>query len=186
VVGRDEHEAEHEPGPDEPHSIGHPGLELEDDPDFQRRTWAFQRCGWVVIALILAAALLGLAGHGPLSHAHQIQRDAPLALEYERFGRHGSESTIRLHLLPGSTRQGRARVRLDRAFYENVDALQVVPEPESSAADARWITLTFATEQPERPTVVVINYTPTCYGPLPGRVGLEGTEPIRFEQFIYP
>lgn len=180
VIPRDESEAE------EPGSPGHPGLELNDDLEAQLITWKVQRWGWLAFALILGAALLGLMGRGPLSHSYVIQHDAPLALEFERFGRHGSGSQVRIHLLPGASRDGRARVRLDREFYENVDDLQVIPEPSESEAGAEWVTLTIATDRPDRPTVVVVDYVPQGYGPLRCRVGLEEGEPIRFQQFVYP
>jgi hypothetical protein len=177
---------EDEAGPEEVGAPDHPGLELHDAPEFQRRTWMFQRIGWAVMAAILASALLGLMGRGPLSHTYVVQRDAPLALEYERFGRHGSASQLRVHLLPGSSEQGRARLRFDRRFYENVEDLQVVPEPTRFEAGAEWITLTVATDRPDLPTVVVVDYTPEGYGPLAGRVGLEGKSPVHFDQFVYP
>src|SRR3712207_4138009 len=42
-------------------------LEVAEDLTFQRREWAAQRVGWVLLALVIAAALAGLLGRGPLS-----------------------------------------------------------------------------------------------------------------------
>jgi hypothetical protein len=49
-------------------SLGRAGdLEVEQDLDFQQRTWALERAGWIVMLLIIAAALAGFFGGGPLS-----------------------------------------------------------------------------------------------------------------------
>ena len=62
-------------------------LELHQDPRFTRRIAAIQRAGWVVMGLVIAAALLGLFGAGPLSRATAEAADGTLRLEYDRFGR---------------------------------------------------------------------------------------------------
>jgi hypothetical protein len=43
------------------------GLETSQDRDYQRRAWTRQWFGWLVIALILLAAIVGLFGSGLLS-----------------------------------------------------------------------------------------------------------------------
>lgn len=76
-------------------------LELDQDIDFQRRSWAVQRVGWGVMALVALAALLGLFGPGPINNAITGSKEAPLWLEYKRFGRfQTSAMLLRVHLGP--------------------------------------------------------------------------------------
>ena len=58
------------------HRVG--DLEISPDLNFQRRSWAMQRFAWVVLALFILAALLGLFGPGPLSQTRAEQQDSPL------------------------------------------------------------------------------------------------------------
>jgi hypothetical protein len=44
------------------HRVG--DLELEQDVQYQQRSWAFERIGWIAMSLIAIAALLGLTGSG--------------------------------------------------------------------------------------------------------------------------
>lgn len=164
----------------------HPGLELEDDPDFQRRSWTFERIGWWVVALILLAATLGLFGRGPLSRAYVVAPDSPLALEYDRFGRLGSGSQVLIHLLPGSAREGEARVWIERSLLEGVEDLSLTPEPVEAGVGTGRAVYRFAVRDPEAPVAVVVRYRPAGAGPLAGAIGLEGRGPIRLRQFIYP
>jgi hypothetical protein len=39
-------------------------LEVEQDLDFQQRMWAFERAGWIVMLLVISAALAGFFHHG--------------------------------------------------------------------------------------------------------------------------
>lgn len=39
-------------------------LEISQDLEFQKRSWTIQRVGWVVIALLILAGLLGVFGKG--------------------------------------------------------------------------------------------------------------------------
>ena len=54
-------------------------LEIEQDHDFQRRSWRLQRAGWIVLSLVLLAGLLGLFGSGPLAHATVGAPGCPVA-----------------------------------------------------------------------------------------------------------
>jgi hypothetical protein len=44
-------------------------FQIDEDLNFQRREWKIQRAGWVTMALVIIAALLGVFGAGPLSSA---------------------------------------------------------------------------------------------------------------------
>jgi hypothetical protein len=82
-------------------------LQIDEDPDAQRRHWIAERVGWTVITLVILAALLGLFGSGWLSEASVGTPEGALRLEYSRFGRFLAPTTLRLHLGPDVIHEGR-------------------------------------------------------------------------------
>ena len=62
-------------------------IDLDQDIDFQQRSWKVQRVGWGLMVLFVLAGLSGLLGTGPLSNVTDGDEGGPLWLEYQRFGR---------------------------------------------------------------------------------------------------
>jgi hypothetical protein len=161
-------------------------LEIDQDLDFQRRSWSVQRAGWLAIAAAILAGLLGLFGTGPLSRTFAVDPQSPLWLEYERFGRQMSAATLRLHLGPGASGGGRARVWLDEAYLDAVQIQRITPRPEREETGPGRTYFVFATTASDRPTVVTFHLQPARFGALTGQVGLDDGPPLRFHQWIYP
>ncbi len=162
-------------------------IELDEDLTFLKRAWKVERVGWIVMALIVLAALLGLFGRGPLSRATAGTTGDPVRLEYERFTRHSSPATLQVHLAPKvADNNGTARVWLDREYMQDVNIEDISPEPERMEAGRDGIVYVFRIAHPDRPTRVTFHIQPNGYGSRPGRIGLMGKEPLRFRQFIFP
>jgi len=69
-------------------------LEIVQDMTFQRRAWVVQRIAWVVMLLIVVAAVLGLFATGPLSGTTAKTDDGVLTIEYGRFARHDAQTDL--------------------------------------------------------------------------------------------
>jgi hypothetical protein len=161
-------------------------LEVGEDLDYQHRSWAVQRVGWVVMGLVALAALLGLFGSGPLSNATTGDESKPLWLEYERFARLQAPTRLRIHLRPSNGGDGKVRVLLNRDYLNGVQIQQVTPQPESVEAGLKQLTYVFQVTEPNQPTAVTFHLQTQQIGLLSGQVGLFGEQPLRFSQFIYP
>jgi hypothetical protein len=161
-------------------------LEISQDLNSQRRSWAVQRFGWVMLALLILAACLGLFGPGPLSRAMAGQQDDPLWAEYHRFWRLKSPMSLRLHLGPQAARSGQARVWLSRSYLEAMSVQHVTPPPQHVEAGSDRLTYVFTLSSPERPTTVTFNIEPETPGSISGQVGLENGQTVSFRHFIYP
>ena len=166
-------------------------IEVDEDPDFLTRSWGVQRIGWIVMVLIVIAALLGLFGRGPLARATAGNAGDPLRLEYERFTRHSSPATLQVHLAPGVTDEqegggGTARVWLDREYMQDIAIESISPEPQSMEAGKEGIVYVFRIAKADQFTRVTFHIQPKGYGLRSGRIGLAGREPLRFRQFIFP
>ncbi len=73
-----------------------------DPPDeiaFQEATWRVERIGWIGMAGLLAAALAGGLGDGPLAQARIA--DEAATVRYERILRRGRDSTIEIAAAEG-------------------------------------------------------------------------------------
>ncbi len=163
-------------------------LEVDQDIGFQRRFWAIQRIGWLVVMALVVAAILGLLGPGLLSTgAKATNENANLSIEeHERFVRYMSPTELRMQLDPGAATEGEARVWLDRKYMEGFQVQHVTPQPESVEAGPDAYTYVFAVEELDQPTAVTFNLQPQKIGVLQGQAGLEGEEPVSFTQFVYP
>lgn len=158
-------------------------LEIDQDLDFQHRSWRAQRVGWGLMALFILAAALGLFGSGMVSRTRAGGDDAPLRLEYERFGRWGAPLEMQLHLRESPA--GSARVWLSSRYLECFTVEAITPEPESAVASGDRVVYRFLVA-PGQPATVTFHLTPERFGLRRGQVGLAGATPLSFRQLIFP
>jgi hypothetical protein len=160
------------------------GLQLHQDMTHQRREWRVQRIAWVLMGLLMLAALLGLLGPGPLSHADVSA--AALRVEYSRFEHMQAPGELRIELPADAVQAGTVRLRLNRGFVEQVDLERIDPEPRASAADSDGLIYEFDTRRSPGPVAVVVYYKYRTFGHMPVHVAMEGGPAVSFAQWVYP
>jgi hypothetical protein len=154
-------------------------LQIEEDLAFQQRDWRVQRVGWIGLALLITAALLGLFGTGPLSDS--IIRGDGLELRYERFGRFDRLTRLRFELI-GET-QETTRLSIGRPYLDAVQIEQITPVP--ARVEARPDRLVY--EFPRHgPTAIIFYVKPDNIGIITGQAQVNKAAPLSFKQFIYP
>jgi|FLYN01.1.fsa_nt_gi hypothetical protein len=162
-------------------------LEIGQDLDFQQKEWTVQRIGWVVMALIAIATLLGLlGGPGPLSDITVGSNEDMLSLELNRFGHLQEPTTLRIRLNGDATASNPVRVWLDLSYLHDVQVEHVMPEPESVEAAEDRLVYSFQMTEPGQPATITFQVRPERPGALNGQVGIEGGASHDFSQFIYP
>jgi len=160
-------------------------LELNEDERALWREWRFERGGWGVIALVLAAGFAGLFGDGALAAASATSADGATVARYERIVRHGAPSDITLRLAPGTGRDSIVIVSLDEEYLRDVDVLHVSPEPLRVRAAAGRVEYHLLRLDPSRPMTVVLSVEPGAAGKRHAVVGTdEGTLDLR--QLVLP
>ncbi len=161
-------------------------LEIHQDLVIQHRTWAIQRMGWAAMALLVAAALCGLFGSGPL--ARTTVRDARdfMQVEYDRFGRHGGNLLLQFTLAPNATGDDRVTVWMDRAYWTSLAVNHITPQPVASSTALDGFTYVFSIGTRHVPAVVTFHVRPVSRGLLEAHLQLNDQGKIRFRQFIYP
>jgi hypothetical protein len=160
-------------------------LEISEDHDFQRKSWAVQRYCWAVMALVVLLGLLGLFGAGPLSKTSAGKEGSPLVLHYERFGRFRSPSTLVADLRPG-TAGVEARLWLSSELLAGMQIEDIEPQPERVEAGPDQSALVFRLVAPGTPTRVTMSIRPETLGQIKGRISVDDAPAVRFAQFIYP
>jgi len=67
---------------------------------FQRWSWRVQQSGWVVLSLLLLAALLGVFSDGMLSRATATDASGALQIDYQSVYRNERDARIELRVAP--------------------------------------------------------------------------------------
>lgn len=162
-------------------------LQIEQDLAYQRRAWQRQRVIWVLLTLLLVAAVVGLFGPGLLGDARAGDESAPLWLEYPRFAHALAESdTLRFHVALAAVNAGQVRLWVSRAFLERVAVRRIEPEPEAVEAAGDRYTYVFRAPALTAPTDIFFHVEPHSFGRLKGRAGLDGGAEFDFNQYVYP
>lgn len=159
-------------------------LEIGQDLEFQRRAWAAQRVAWVVMLLLIIAALLGLfGGAGPLSSMTAGSETDGLQIEYQRFIRQGKPMSLIVQATAG---QDSLRLQIDRNYLDSFQIEQITPNPDQVTARDGQIIYIFASENPGDLIKIKFNLRPEQIGSVSGQIGLDRGETLTVNQFIYP
>lgn len=154
---------------------------VQEDMRFQRRSWAVERGGWIVLAVIALAGLTGVFGTGPLSWQHVSA--GPLSVHYDRFQRRTRLAPFRFDIThsPGAE----VTVKLDGGFARDFDVSSVEPQPVRSAAGPDGLTLTFAAQSGKASSIVIWAHS-HHYGLTTITAAVDGGTRASFWIFVYP
>lgn len=159
-------------------------LEIDDNLAWQRRVWAFERGGWVLLLLILVSAALGLFGDGVLASARVASAYGGVTLEFPRYLRARSPEHLIASAAPAQRGADAVVLWLDAAYLENVTIERIVPEPTRVRAGADRLTFEFASDG-AGPLRIAFEINVRSGGRLHGRIGA-GEESVEFSQLVYP
>lgn len=165
--------------------MGPEGDKYLEDLAHERVVWKMQRWAWVVIALIVIAALCGLLGQGALSHAQAGRANSVLWAEYDRFARYQASAILKVHLgAAGHT--SLPAIWLGREYLEHVEIERIYPKPEQvKVANDRMIYI-FNLARANEHTEIAFHFKPSGFGKTPVKMGLVDGPELNFSQFVYP
>jgi hypothetical protein len=161
-------------------------MEVGQDMAYQRREWLVERIGWIVMATVVLAALLGLLGRGPLSSAERGDHAGTLRLEYERFLHYRDQSTLTVTIDAGSPDAEQVRLWLSRSYLETMRPLKITPAPEREEIGGERQVFVFRRADRDVPVRVIFHVEPDDFGSVSGKLGIDGGAALDFWQFVYP
>ena len=131
---------------------------------------------------------MGLLGPGPLSST-TIGKGSTLWGEYEQFVRYQAPQVLRLHVRPTGT-DSLVHLHLSRTFVDNVEMMQINPEPVHIAAEANQFSYSFArgdvSPTPDDSLTITFEYQPEEFGTMEIEAEVPDLHLLRFNQFVYP
>ena len=163
----------------------HGDLQINEDLEFQRKSWRIQRVGWGVMLLLAIFALAGLLGNGPASNARAGQPDGAIQVRYQRIVRLLTPIDMELEIKPAAG-SDTVRVRLAGGFVNGLHVDTVRPEPESQALAPDADVYTFTVAQAGEPVRVRMRLEARRIGSNLGVVEMDGEEPLRLSIFVLP
>lgn len=160
-------------------------LEIDEDIKLESANWKAQRVAWVLMALVVIAALLGFTGNGGIGDLHRLKAGNStegLEVECERFLRRGAPSEFKVQLAPSSG-DSHTDLQLSKNFYEKLEVDKVVPEPSEVFTHEQGITYRFASAN--QPFTVIFYLKPKAMGSVPLHISTAGKK-VNITPFIYP
>lgn len=160
------------------------GLEIEEDLQFQRRSWRAQRIGQWLVALFVLGGLLGVFGHGWL--AEREAGAGGLTARYPGFLRRQTPSEITLRLAPDpAVRERVVELWMDDALAERFEFTEIMPEPESRRLQDGRPVHRFTVNGFTAATIR-LRMNSRDWGWSRARLGLVGGPEVELRQLIYP
>ncbi len=168
----------------EPQRVG--TLEITQDERFQEREWKVQRIGWVLMALVVVLALLGVFGTGPLSAVEQETSDGSLAVDYQRFIRNLGNTTLTIEADASLAENGQMVLWISSDWIEAMELERISPMPDQVREAGDRHVMVFLVE--DRAGTLTVSFTarPQDLWLVSGEAGLVDGPSIDFDQFSYP
>lgn len=161
-----------------------PPHQIAEDPEFQRRTWRFERIGWAFLALAVLATALGLFGEGPFSRAVETSADGRLSVDYPRFLRRQSPESLRIRFTADAG-GGSTSLWIDRRWLDEVTVDSVTPEPERIELWPDRLVYRFARGGPAGTHLVHVRFEVDAPGTTRGEFGTAGAR-VTVSHLVYP
>jgi len=160
-------------------------LQLSDDAAFHKRELAFRRGGVVALYVLLLAALVGLFGSGPASHASARSADGTVRVDYDRIVRANAPTELRFHVPYGRKVDGTVELWLDPAFAQSIMIEQIVPEPVRTRVVDSRLKAEIVAVAADTALDITLTYRPKSLGSTVIDAGVNGGG-VRLRQFVFP
>ncbi len=159
-------------------------LEVGYDESFEARFRLVERLGWLLLFVVVGAALLGLLGHGPFSHA-RTEVVGGLSADYEPVARYDAPTQVTLHIAsrsPGDSVQ----IRLTSKMIEPMGLTMIQPQPVMMQTAGGDVLLTIAGDRMTPDNLVRLQLKPAVVGLVSLAAAIAGEPTLRWTQLVLP
>lgn len=157
---------------------------VAEDLELQRRTWRFERAGWVLLSVLLLAGVLGLFGTGPFSRMQEASADGAVSVDYPRFMRRQSPESIRIDLA-AEAGPGSLTLSIGREWLDEVTLQSVTPEPGHVELRPDRLVYSFGRDGPAGTHAVHLRFEAHSAGIVRGEFGARGAQ-VPVSHVVYP
>lgn len=158
-------------------------LVIDQDLEFQRRSWRIQRIGQCFVGLFVLGGLLGLFGKGWLARRELAQ--GPLRVEHPRFLRLQTPDSLTVRITPDGGAAVPLELWMDDPLAELFEIAEISPAPTAqSVRDGRLIYRFDLSGAP--PATIRFRIRPRDWGWRRARLGLVGGPEVELKQLVYP
>lgn len=166
-------------------SAVHEEFEVGFNQDFEDHWYRAEQVGRVVMVLFTLASVLGLLGRGPFSHATARSADGVLSVDYEPIARHGTTTTVTVHIKNPDATPGPIELHISQQMIEPMGFARSIPVADSSRLGEGDMRLLFGTVANQPNVLVRFDLTPNAVGRIPLQVS-SGTETVQWIQLVVP
>jgi hypothetical protein len=159
-------------------------FEVEQDLHFQYREWQAERIGWVIIALLIGAALGGFFGHHPLARVTDHASDGRLSIQYDRYARYETNVEFLVTLEPDKDGSHIVRLWFDPLYLDSLKVVAVSPVPLRGEAREGGRAFVFQTDGSRFTATVSIQFE--SIGLVHGSVWADDGSPIMLSHMVWP
>jgi hypothetical protein len=160
-------------------------LQINEDMEFQERSWVVQRIGWLIFILLILLAALGIFGNGMLSSAQAGQEQDALWVEYPRFERFEHEFKVTVHSNVSTSTETEIRILVDQRYLEGIKVNRISPAPDREIKEQNGIAYVFQATG-NSPFSADFYMIARKAGSHSGRFELQSGDAVGFSQFIFP
>jgi hypothetical protein len=159
-------------------------LDVDQDLDFQRKDWVFERIGWGAMLLVVLASALGLLGRGPLSKVEARASDGSLRVQYGRLEHYTTPTHFTVLLPRAAATDTTVALWVSNEYLGGIRLDRVLPEPlrETSQANGTVFDLPVVGDSAR----VSFQFEHARVGSRPIEIGVPGHETLRLPQFVFP
>jgi hypothetical protein len=161
-------------------------LEIDEDIQWERGEWIFERIGWGLMALFVLIALAGLFGSGPISRRTAGHEGGPFWIDYNRFARYHSPEEMVVHIDSQVIAAGELRLVIEGDFLTTAHINVITPEPHTVELSANRAIYSWPVTDADGLLRITFHYHSTHYFETNSRLGLAGDELFEVSQFIFP
>lgn len=152
----------------------------------QRIEWIAERLGWLLIAAVVLAGLLGLLGRGPLSHTRRTSSDGAIVVEYHALERYHAPTQLLVRLRDEARASPQVRLAVSRRFADATTEESIVPRPILVESRGDELIYTLRISDIDEQGAILIRYEHDTFGSLPYHVRIDGQSEVPVSQFVFP
>ena len=159
-------------------------LQIDSEDSFTRREFAAESIGWVLLSLVLVAALLGALGGGPVSSAQEVSPSGRITLDYQRITHQDADDHVVVGIARRGSETGMETIHLGGQWLQQLDLRQITPEASETTGTPDGLELTIGARG-AGPVRVVLAFRTRAVGLTRGLLRVDGEE-IPFTQLVLP